>query len=402
MLAVAYFMTIVDLTIVNVSLPTIGRDLHFSATSLQWVVTAYGLSFGGLMLLGGRTADLLGRRRIFMLGLAVFTVASLACGLARTDTVLIVVRGVQGAGAAIVLPAALSIVMNIFAEGADRNKALGIWGGLGAAGATFGLITGGLLTRYAGWEYIFYLNVPAGLAALALAPRVVPESRLATFGRRFDLAGAVTVTGALLLLVYAISTAPGHGWASGLTVGCLAAAAVLLGGSFYAFLFIGTLYLQQVQGYSALATGFAWLIASLTSVALAGLSQRLVTRRGPAPVLATGMALIAGGTLWASGAGVHGRFWADLAGPLLVAGAGTAFAFIPTSIAATRAGTLAAAGRAPAAALTGGFHWAFWFCAALAALAVPIGGLVVPRRRTASPGPAAGPASVPGLARTTN
>ena len=175
MLAVAYFMTIVDLTIVNVSLPTIARDLHFSATSLQWVVTAYGLSFGGLMLLGGRTADLLGRRRIFMLGLAVFTAASLACGLARTDTVLIVVRGVQGAGAAIVLPAALSIVMNIFAEGADRNKALGIWGGLGAAGATFGLITGGLLTRYAGWEYIFYLNVPAGLAALALAPRVVPE-----------------------------------------------------------------------------------------------------------------------------------------------------------------------------------------------------------------------------------
>ena len=176
MLAVAYFMTIVDLTIVNVSLPTIARDLHFSATSLQWVVTAYGLSFGGLMLLGGRTADLLGRRRIFMLGLAVFTAASLACGLARTDTVLIVVRGVQGAGAAIVLPAALSIVMNIFAEGADRNKALGIWGGLGAAGATFGLITGGLLTRYAGWEYIFYLNVPAGLAALALAPRVVPET----------------------------------------------------------------------------------------------------------------------------------------------------------------------------------------------------------------------------------
>jgi EmrB/QacA subfamily drug resistance transporter len=464
-------MTIVDLTIVNVSLPTIGRDLHFSPIGLQWVVTAYGLSFGGLMLLGGRAADLLGRRRIFMLGLAVFTAASLACGLAGSDTFLTVMRGVQGAGAAIVLPAALSIVMNIFTEGVDRNKALGIWGGLGAAGATVGLITGGLLTRYAGWEYIFYLNVPVGLAAFALAPRLVPESRLTTARRRFDLAGAVTVTGALLLLVYAISTAPTHGWASQRTVGCLVAAAallvtfvavearveapllplrmlrhrsvaganvvgVLLGGSFYAFLFIGTLYLQQVRGYSALTTGFAWLITSLTSVALAGLSQRLVTRRGPAPMLAIGMALIAGGTLWATGFGVHGRLWTGLAGPLLVVGAGTAFAFIPTSIAAltgvsaresgiasgllstaqqlggalgvavtstiaaTRTNTLAAAGRPPAAALVGGFHWAFWICAAVAAVAVPIGGLVVPRRRMAASEPATDSLVHAELART--
>jgi MFS family permease len=164
LLAVSYFMTIVDLTIVNVALPTIGRKLHFSESNLQWVVTAYGIAFGGFLLLGGRAADLLGRRRVLMAGLGVFTSASLAAALARTDSLLIVMRGLQGIGAAIILPAALSIVMNMFAEGADRNKALGLWGGIGASGATFGLIAGGVLTRYAGWEYIFYLNVPIGIA----------------------------------------------------------------------------------------------------------------------------------------------------------------------------------------------------------------------------------------------
>src|SRR5262249_8659585 len=194
-LAVAYFMTIVDLTIVNGPLPALGRALHFSESNLQWVVTAYGITFGGFLLLGGRAADLLGRRRIFLLGLAIFTVASLGCGLARTDGLLIGLRGLQGFGAAVVLPGALSIVMNMVAEGADRNKALGLWGAIGAAGATFGVITGGLLTRYAGWEYIFYLNVPVGAAALLLAPRIVPESRLAGARRLFDPLGAVTVTG---------------------------------------------------------------------------------------------------------------------------------------------------------------------------------------------------------------
>src|SRR4029453_9719843 len=197
LLAVAYFMTIVDLTIVNIALPTIGRELHFSESSLQWVVTAYGLTFGGFLLLGGRAADLLGRRRIFMLGMAVFAAASLGAGLATSDSFLIAMRGLQGFGAAIMLPAALAIVMNMFAEGAERNKALGIWGGLGAAGATVGVIAGGLLTRYAGWEYIFYLNIPIGAVALALAPRIVPESRLATTRRRFDALGAITGTGGL-------------------------------------------------------------------------------------------------------------------------------------------------------------------------------------------------------------
>jgi MFS family permease len=176
LLAVTYFMTIVDLTIVNVSLPTIGRDLHFSATSLQWVATAYALTFGGFLLLGGRVADLLGRRRILIAGLGLFSAASLACALATGDGFLIGARAVQGVGAAIMLPAALSIVMNMFDEGAERNKALGIWGGIAASGATVGLITGGFLTRYAGWQYIFYLNVPIGTVALALAPRIVPTA----------------------------------------------------------------------------------------------------------------------------------------------------------------------------------------------------------------------------------
>jgi EmrB/QacA subfamily drug resistance transporter len=451
-LAVSYFMTIVDLTIVNVALPTIGRELHFSESNLQWVVTAYALTFGGFLLLGGRAADLLGRRRIMMAGLALFTAASLGAGLATSDGFLIAMRGLQGLGAAVVLPAALSIVMNMFTEGAERNKALGIWGGIGAAGATVGLITGGLLTRYVGWEYIFFLNVPIGAAALLLARRLVPESRLVGVRRRFDPLGALTVTGALLLLVYAISNAPQAGWSATRTIALLAASAVLgiaflvvetrvesplmplrifrlrtvaaanavgllLGGSFFGFIFIGTLYMQQVLGYSALQTGVAWLAASLTSVALAGLSQLIVTRISPGPVMGFGMALIAGGILWATQVPVHGHFWASLAGPFLITGAGTAFSFIPISIAglagvaeqeaglasgllntsqqlggaigvaiastvaAARLKTLLGEGHATNAALTGGFHWAFWVCGVIGLLALPTTAALLRRHR---------------------
>src|SRR5207247_466506 len=288
--------------------------------------TAYRLTSGGLRLRGGRAADRRGRRRILMLGLAIFTAASLGACLATTAGFLIAMRGLQGFGAAVVLPAALSIVMNMFTEGAERNKALGLWGGIGAAGATIGLITGGLLTRYVGWEYIFFLNLPIGIAALLLAPRIVPESRLEAVRRRFDPLGAVTVTGGLLLLVYALSKAPEVGWGAARTVVLLAVSAaslvafvlvetrvesplmplrifrlrtvaaanavgLLLGCCFFALIFIGTLYLQQVLGYSALQTGVAWLAASLTSVALAGLSQLLVTRISAGRVMALGMAL---------------------------------------------------------------------------------------------------------------
>jgi EmrB/QacA subfamily drug resistance transporter len=442
LLAVAFFMAIIDLTIVNVSLSTIARDLHFSETSLQWVVTAYALTFGGFMLLGGRAADLLGRRRIFMAGLGLFTAASLGCALSTGEVSLIAARAVQGLGAAVMLPAALSIVMNMFAEGAERNKALGIWGGLGAAGATVGVIAGGLLTRYAGWQFIFYLNVPIGVVALALAPRIVPDSRLATTRRRFDALGAIAGTGALVLLVVAISQAAQYGWGATRTIALLAASAallaaflvvegrvkeplvplsifrlrtlaganvagLLLGGSFFGFIFVGSLYMQQVLHYSALQSGVAWLAASLTSIALAGVSQALVTRGGAKVVMAIGMTLIGVGVLWATQVPVHGHFVGNLLGPFIVAGAGTAFAFIPISIAALagveehRAGlasgllntsqqlggalgiaiasSVAAshtqaqlhAGDAVPAALTGGFQSAFWVLGAIALLAIP-------------------------------
>jgi EmrB/QacA subfamily drug resistance transporter len=442
LLALAYFMTTVDLTIVNVSLPTIGRDLHFSNTSLQWVVTAYSLTFGGFLLLGGRAADLLGRRRILMLGLGLFTAASLGCALAGSEPFLIAMRAAQGLGAAVMLPAALSIVMNMFREGSERNKALGIWGALGAGGGTVGLITGGLITRYLGWQYIFYLNVPIGAVALVLVPRIVPDSRIVSKRRRFDVPGAITGTSGLVLLVDAISEAPQYGWGATRTIGLLAASAamlvtfltiesrtedpllplsifrlralaganvagLLLGGSFFGFVFAGTLYMQEVLRYSALQTGAAWLAASITSVALAGVSQLLVTRIGPKIVMAIGMTLIAIGIGWATQVPLHGQFLANLAGPFVVAGAGTAFSFIPISVAAlqgvaerqsglasgllntsTQFGaaigtavassvaasgtkTLLRAGDSVPAALTGGFQHTFWVLATIALIAPP-------------------------------
>ena len=461
LLAVSYFMTVVDFTIVNVSLPTIGRDLHLSATGLQWVVTAYGLTLGGFLLFGGRAADLLGRRRILMVGLALFTGASLACGLATGDAFLIAGRAVQGLGGAIMLPAALSIVMNMFEEGAERNKALGIWGGLGAAAGTTGLIAGGILTKYAGWQSIFYLNVPIGVVALALAPRIVPDSRLATTGRRFDVFGAIAGTGGLVLLVDAISQAPQYGWGATRTIVLLATSAVallaflviesrvkdpllplsifrlrtvaganvaglLLGGSFFAFVFAGTLYMQQVLHYSALQTGAAWLAASVTSMALAGVSQLLVTRVGPKIVIAIGMTLIGSGIIWATQVPVHGHFLNNLVGPFIVAGAGTAFSFIPisvaalagvaerqsglasgllntstqlggaigtaiaSSVAASSANTLLRAGHALPTALTGGFHQTFLVLGVIALIAPP--SVLVLMRRARNPEAVAKPA----------
>jgi EmrB/QacA subfamily drug resistance transporter len=440
LLAVAFFVTIADLAIVNVALPTIGAKLHFSESNLQWVVTAYGLTFGGLLLLGGRAADLLGRRRIFMIGLSVFTLASLACALSTNEWTLITMRGLQGVGAAIILPAALSIVMNMFEEGAERNKALGLWGAVGATGATFGVLAGGLLTRYVGWQYIFFLNVPIGAVALPLTRRIVPESRVDGGRRRFDALGAFLVTGGLLLLVYAISKAPDVGWATGRTISLLVVSTVLLaafiaiearveaplmplrifklrtlaganavgfllGASFFAFIFVGTLYMQQVLHYSAIETGLAWLATSLTSVAFAGLSQSLVTKRSPKLVMAVGMAMIGAGPLWTTQAG-HGAYWSSLLGPFFITGIGTAFAFIPISIAALAgveereaglasglintsqqlggaigvavASTVTAAhlktlvhqGDSAPAALAGGLQWAFWVTGVTALVAV--------------------------------
>jgi EmrB/QacA subfamily drug resistance transporter len=461
LLAVAVFMTAVDMLIVNVALPTIGARLHFPQSDLQWVVTAYALTFGGFLLLGGRAADLLGRRRMFMAGLAVFTAASLACALATGDTFLIIMRGVQGLGSAMVLPAALSIVMNMFEEGPERNKALGIWGAIGASGATVGVLVGGALTRYAGWQYIFYLNVAVGAIALLLARRVVPESRLQGARRRYDPLGAVTVTGALVLAVYAISQAPVVGWTAVRTLAMLAAAAVLLAGfvviearaeapllplrlfrlktlagsnavgfllgaSFYGYIFTGTLYMQQVLGYSAMKTGLAWLVVGLTGVVMAGPAQVLVTKASVKLVMATGMTVTGAGILWATQMPAHASFWAHLAGPFFLTGAVT-WVFIPVSIgalvgvterdagiasglidssqqlggaigiaiastvAATRSRILLGRGDALTGALTGGFHSALWVSGLVGLAAVPVALLLVRRAATAQ---AAAPAHV--------
>ncbi|MEU9025235.1 MFS transporter [Actinomadura sp. NPDC048394] len=447
LLAVAYFMTAVDMLIVNVALPTIGRELDLAQADLQWVVTAYALTFGGFLLLGGRAADLLGRRRVFEAGLALFTAASLACALATGGVFLIVMRGVQGLGAAMVLPAALSIVMNMFTEGTERNKALGLWGAIGASGATVGVLAGGALTRYAGWPYIFYLNVVVGGAALLLTRRVVPESRLRGVRRRYDPFGAVTVTAALVILVYAISQAPTAGWTAIRTLALIATSAALLaafvaiearaqapllplrlfrlstlaganavgfllGASFYGYIFIGTLYMQQVLGYSAMNTGLAWLTVGLTGVVLAGPAQMVVTRTSIRMVSATGLTLTGAGILWATQAPAHGGFWTNLAGPLLLTGTVT-WIFIPVSIgalvgvterdagvasglidssqqlggaigiaiastvAATRTRDLRAHGHAVAGALTGGFHTAFWVCGLIALAGIPIAFLLI-------------------------
>ena len=367
-LAIGYFMTIVDLTIVNVALPTIGRDLQFSESDLQWVVTAYGLTFGGLLLLGGRTADLLGRRRIFMVGMSLFTAASLACGLSQSSAELILMRALQGTGAALVLPAALSLVLSLFPEGAERNKALGVWGALGAGGGhgradhrrsphpvrelgvrlpaqhprgTDGAGTG--LPRGSGEPAsVQHPSVrrarwhgrDRGPAARGLRDLHRPRGGVDDSTEHRPDGSSRSAPGCL----------PRHreGVAEPLLpLGVLRSRSVAganlvgfaLGGSFYAFLFVGTLYMQQVLGFSALQTGLAWLTTSLMSVALAGLAQLLTTRIGAGRVMVIGMALIAGGIAWATQVPVDGHFSRDLLGPLLVTGAGTAFGFIPVSVA---------------------------------------------------------------------
>jgi EmrB/QacA subfamily drug resistance transporter len=368
LVCVAFFMTILDVSIVNVALPSIKNSLHVSDSSLQWVLIAYAITFGGFLLLGGRLADLLGRRRIFMIGVAVFSAASLVCGLSNSIGLLVAARAVQGLGAALVSPATLSIITTTFEEGAERNKALGIWGAMGGSGAAAGVLAGGILTQYLGWEWIFFVNVPVGAAVLLLTRSVVRESRIEGLSG-FDVAGAITVTGSLALLTYAVSKAPDVGWATGRTIGLLVGSGVLLlafiaierrarsplvpfsifrvrtvtganvsgvllGAVVYANFFLLTLYVQQVLGYSAVKTGLTFLFTAGTVVIVAGLSQALTTRFGPRPILVIGMVLITGGMLWYTQIPVSGSFVSNLLGGYLLVGFGLAFAFIPMSIAA--------------------------------------------------------------------
>ena len=365
----AFFMTILDVAIVNVAIPSIQEDLHIAESTVQWVITAYAITFGGFLLLGGRMADLLGRRRIFLVGLVVFTLASLACGLAWSAGVLIASRAVQGLGAAIISPAALSIVTTTFSEGAERNKALGIWGALGGSGAAAGVLFGGILTKYLGWEWIFFVNVPVGVLVFALTRPIVPESRADLGHRRFDAIGAVSVTGGLALLVYAISKAPDVGWGTTRTIGLLLAAVLilaffvawelrasaplvpfgifrirtltgansvglLLGATIYANFFILTLYVQQILGWSALKTGLTFLATAGTTALWAGVAQALVTKIGPRAVMTVGMGVLALTVLGYTRLPVDGHYWPDLLPLYLVFALGLAFGYIPVTIAA--------------------------------------------------------------------
>ena len=369
LLCAAFFMVVLDVAIVNVALPSIQKALSFSDDDLQWVITAYSLTFGGFLLLGGRLADLVGRRIIFMVGVAIFTTASLFCGLAQSEAWLIIARAVQGFGAALLTPAALSIITTTFTERAERNKALGVWGAVGGGGAAAGVLMGGILTRFLGWEWIFFVNVPVGIAAFLITRRLVDESKIEVEERDFDIPGAVLVTGGLALFVYAISRAPIVGWGAARTIGLIALSVVLLvlfiawearakaplmplgffrdrlaaaangvgfllSASLYSNFFLLTLYMQNVLHYSSLQAGLAFLATAGTAVVVAGASQALVTRIGVKPILVIGLILLTVASIWYTRLPTDGSYGVDLLVPYIVYGAGIAFAFVPMTIAA--------------------------------------------------------------------
>jgi EmrB/QacA subfamily drug resistance transporter len=363
LLAAVQFMVVLDIAIVNVALPSIKTDLGFSQENLQWVVSAYALVFGGLLLLGGRSADLLGRRRIFLAGVIVFTLASLVAGLAWSESSLITARALQGLGAAIISPAALSILSTTFHEGRERNIALGVWGAVGGFGAAAGVLLGGILTDALSWEWIFFVNVPVGVAAFVMAPLLLAESRDAHV-RTFDATGAVLVTLGLSSLVYAITQAGQDGWLAGQTVGFFVVAIALLAGfvvweqrqaeplmrfgilrirtvsganvsgfimgtAMFSMFLMLTLYMQQVLGFSAMRTGVAYLAVAGTAILWSAVAAQLVTRIGVKPVLVVGMTTLTAGLVSFTQVSVDGTYAADL-----LPGFGIGFSFVPISIAA--------------------------------------------------------------------
>jgi EmrB/QacA subfamily drug resistance transporter len=368
LLSAVQFMVVLDIAIVNVALPSIKVDLGFSQQNLQWVISAYALVFGGFLLLGGRAADLLGRRRLFLLGVIVFTLASLLAGLAWSEASLIGARAIQGLGAAIISPAALSMLSTTFTEGRERNVALGVWGAVGGFGAAAGVLLGGVLTEALSWPWIFFVNVPIGALAFVLAPRLLGESRDASV-KTFDLPGAVLVTAGLSSLVYAITQGGNQGWTSGRTLGFLAASLVLLaafgwweqrhaeplmrfgilrtktvaganvagfilGTAMFSMFLMLTLYMQQVLGYSPMKTGVAYLAVAGTAILWSALAAQLVTRVGVKPTLVIGMTALTAGLVYFTQVSVHGSYLGDLLPGFLLTGLGIGFAFVPISIAA--------------------------------------------------------------------
>jgi len=367
LIVMAQFMVVLDIAIVNVALPSIKTSLHFSQVSLQWVITAYAILFGGVLMLGGRLADLLGRRRLFAIGLGLFTAFSLLDGLSWSEGSLITFRALQGLGAALVSPAALSILTTTFQEGRERNLALGIWGAVSGSGGAAGVLLGGALTSGLNWSWIFFINVPVGIAVISATPFLLRESVAGLAHRHFDFAGATSITAGLMLLVYAMTHAAQHGWGTTESIVLIAISAVLilgffaiemrsrapllplrifrlrtlsgsnlggllLGGSVFAQFFLLTLYMQQVLHYSAITTGVAYIALTLTIILCSGLAQALVTRLGVRAVMPAGMALAAGALVWFAQLPVHGHYFANLFGPFLLGGLGLALAFVPMSI----------------------------------------------------------------------
>jgi len=369
LLALTQFVVILDASIVNVALPSIGPDLKIAQDDLTWIVNAYTLTFGGFLLLGGRLADLLGRRRMFMSGLILFGIASLAGGFAESEVQLVIARAVQGMGAAIVSPAALSIITTTFAEGAERNRALGVWGAVAGSGGAAGVLLGGVLTEYLGWEWVLFVNVPIALLAAAAAPRLLGESRDER-DSNFDLPGAVSVTAGLAVLVYALVDAEQAGWASTQTLVLIAVAATLLavfiaiesrarhplmpfsifrlrtlrganvigllvGMSLFSMFFFISLYLQQVLGYEPLTAGLAYLPLSVAIIVSAGAASQLVTRIGFKWTLVSGLAFVSAGLIWfAQVSAPGGSYLGDVLFPSLLAAIGLGLAFVSVTIAA--------------------------------------------------------------------
>jgi EmrB/QacA subfamily drug resistance transporter len=366
----AQFMVVLDVTIVNVALPSIQRGLHFSSSNLQWVVNAYTLIFGGFLLLGGRAADLIGRKRLFMAGVALFSFASLLNGLAQSPTMLIVGRGLQGLGGALVSPAALSIITTTFTSNEERTKALGVWSGIAAGGGAVGLLLGGALTDLVSWPWIFIVNVPVGILALALAFRFVPESRAEVSHRTFDLAGAVSVTAGLVLIVFAIVKAQSFGWGSAKTIGLIAAGIALLiafvlierrsaaplvrlsifrvrtlavadavmllvASGMFGMFYFASLYVQQVLGYSPLRAGLAFLPVTAGIVIGAAAAQLLVRRVGMRNVATGGIALATLGMVVLTQLPVHGSYVGDLLSGLLPLSIGMGLTFVPITLLGT-------------------------------------------------------------------
>ncbi len=374
LMATSFFMVVLDVSVVNVALPSIAKDLHFASNNLQWVITAYSITFGGFLLLGGRTADIFGRRRLFIVAVSLFALASLACGLSQSSTMLIVARGVQGLMAAFMTPTALSIVLTQFEEGRERNLAMGIWAAVASSGAAVGVVLGGALTEYLDWRWNFFINVPVGFLVVVFSALLLPRSGGEERGngrfRDLDHVGSGTATLGLVALVFGLSRAPIDGWGSTTVLASLTLSAVLLcafvlnelrsrdpllplglfktrnvaGGdlaalivaaSLFSLFYFLTLYVQTVLGYSPIRAGVSFLVTPLVIAVFSGITSQLVGKIGYKPTMVVGPLILAVGLFVLSGIRVNGTYWHDVLPGLAIAGTGLGMTFVSLTLAAT-------------------------------------------------------------------